>query len=70
MTADDCSSSAVAEKASPAQASLMDVETPTSATEFCLTVNDWLAGIVAKETQAAGFNLEAWTALFHNYAVD
>lgn len=38
----------------------MDVETLTSATEFCLTVNEWLADIDAKETQAAGFNLEAY----------
>ncbi|DBA81802.1 TPA: hypothetical protein ACH3X1_007529 [Trebouxia sp. C0004] len=33
VTADDSSGSAAAEKASPAQDSLMDVETPTSATE-------------------------------------
>lgn len=33
----------------------MDVETLTSATEFGLTVIEWLAGIDADETQAAGF---------------
>ena len=39
VTADDSSSSAAAEKSSPAQDSLMHVETLTSATEFRLTVN-------------------------------
>ena len=38
----------------------MDVETLTSATEFRLTVNEWLADIDAGETQAAGFNLAAY----------
>jgi len=36
------------------------VETLTSATEFRLTVNEWLADIDAEETQAAGFNLAAY----------
>ena len=38
----------------------MDVETLTSALEFRLTVNEWLADIDAEETQAAGFNLAAY----------
>ncbi len=37
----------------------MDVETLTSATEFRLTANEWLADIDAEETQAARFNLAA-----------
>ena len=38
----------------------MDVETLTSASEFRLTVNEWLADMEAEETQAAGFNLAAY----------
>jgi len=52
--------SAAAEKSTPAEDSLMDVQTLTSATEFRLTVNEWLADIDAEETQAAGFNLAAY----------
>ena len=51
---------AAVEKSTPAENSLMDVETLTSATEFRLTVNEWLADIDAEETQAAGFNLAAY----------
>ncbi len=60
VTAVDRAKSAAAEKSTPAEDSLMDVETLTSATEFRLTVNEWLAGIDAEETQAAGFNLAAY----------
>ena len=61
VTADDSSNSAAAEKSSPAQDSLMDVKILTSATEFRLTVNEWLADIDAKEKpQAAEFRLAAY----------
>ena len=59
-TAGDSANSAAVEKSTPAENSLMDVETLTSATEFGLTVNEWLAGIDAEETQAAGFKLAAY----------
>ena len=59
-TAVDSTNSAAVEKSTPAENSLMDVETLTSATEFRLTVNEWLADIDAEETQAAGFNLAAY----------
>ncbi|DBB05672.1 TPA: hypothetical protein ACH3X1_012285 [Trebouxia sp. C0004] len=61
VTAVDSANSAATEKSTPAEDSLMDVETLTSATEFRLTVNEWLADIDAEETQAAGFNLGAYT---------
>lgn len=60
VTAVDSAHSAAAEKATPAEDSLMDVETLTSASEFRLTVNEWLADMEAEETQAAGFNLAAY----------
>ena len=60
VTAVDIANSAAVEKSTPAENSLMDVETLTSATEFRLTVNEWLADIDAEETQAAGFNLAAY----------
>ena len=55
VTAVDSANSAAAEKSTPAEDS-MDVETLTSASEFRLTVHEWLADIDSKETQAAGLN--------------
>ncbi len=60
VTAVDSANSAATDRSTPAEDSLMDVETLTSATEFRLTVNEWLADIDAEETQAAGFNLAAY----------
>ena len=60
VTAVDSAHPAAAEKSTPAADSLMDMETLTSASEFRLTVNEWLADIDAEETQAAGFNLAAY----------
>ena len=60
VTAVDSAKAAAAETSTPAEDSLMDVDTLTSATEFRLTVNEWLADIDAEETQAAGFNLAAY----------
>ncbi|DBB03189.1 TPA: hypothetical protein ACH3X1_013317 [Trebouxia sp. C0004] len=60
VTAVDSAKSAATDRSTAAEDSLMDVETLTSATEFRLTVNEWLADIDAKETQAAGFNLAAY----------
>ena len=60
VTAGDSPNSAAVEKSTPAENSLMDVETLTSTTEFRMTVNEWLADIDAEETQAAGFNLAAY----------
>ena len=58
VTAVDSANSAAAEHSTPAEDSLMAVPTLTSATEFRLTVNEWLADF--DETQAAGFNLAAY----------
>ena len=60
VTAVDSAKAAAAETSTPAEDSLMDVDTLTSSTEFRLTVNEWLADIDAEETQAAGFNLAAY----------
>ena len=60
VTAVDSAQPAAAEKSTPAADSLMDMETLTSAPEFRLTVNEWLADIDAEEPQAAGFNLAAY----------
>ncbi len=35
----------------------MDLDTLTSASEFCLTVNERVAEIYTEKRQAAGFNL-------------
>ena len=60
VTAVDSAKPAAAEKSTPAADSLMDLETLTSASEFRLTVNEWIANIEAEEMQAAGFNLAAY----------
>ncbi len=39
----------------------MDLDALTSATEFRLTVNEWIVNLDAQETQAAGFDLAAYT---------
>ena len=60
VAAVDSAQPAAAEKSTPAADSLMDLEALTSASEFRLTVHEWLADIDAEETQAAGFNLAAY----------
>ncbi|KAA6416567.1 MAG: hypothetical protein FRX49_13458 [Trebouxia sp. A1-2] len=60
MKTHDSANSAATDRSTPAEDPLMDVETLTSATEFRLSVNEWLADIDAEETQAAGFNLAAY----------
>ncbi len=44
----------------------MDLDALTSASQFRLTVNEWVADLDAEEAQAAGFNLAAYT---HSLAV-
>ena len=61
VAADDSNSSAAAEKPRPSEDQLMDLDALTSASEFRLTVNDWIAELEAEETQTAGFNLAAYT---------
>lgn len=60
VSADDSTSSAAAEKPKPAEDQLMDMKALTSAAEFRLTVNEWIADIDAEERQAEGLNLAAY----------
>lgn len=60
VAADDSTSSAAAEKPKPAEDQLMDMKALTSAAEFRLTVNEWIADIDAEERQAEGLNLAAY----------
>ena len=43
-----------------AESQLLDADVFTSAAEFDLTVNEWIAGIDAEERQAAGFDMTAY----------
>jgi len=67
VAADDSNSSAAVEKLKPAGDQLMDLDALASASEFRLTVNEWIADLDAEETQAAAFNLAAYT---HSPAVE
>ena len=53
MAANDSNSAAAAETPEPAGDQLMDLDALISATEFRLTVNEWIADPDAEETQAA-----------------
>ena len=52
VAANDSNSAAASEKPKPAGDQLMDLDALTSATEFRLTVNEWIADLDAEEAQA------------------
>lgn len=53
VAANDSNSAAAAEALEPAGDQLMDLDALISATEFRLTVNEWIADPDAEERQAA-----------------